>query len=249
MVPIVWAVIPAGGKGLRYANGTGANKLMAMLLGKPVLCWTIAALAECSDIAGLVLVVPAGQEPLYREMLAQFLPELVSGKAILFCEGGNDRRESVYKGLKILPSACTVALIHDAARPLLRENLLQRCLKPILSEAVIGCVAGLPLHDTVKRILPETMTVLETLDRTELWRVQTPQVFLRAALVQAHEAVSKDISVTDDVQLLELSGLGNIRMIPGDPHNLKITEPDDLRLASFLLAKQSELSGNASTSE
>jgi 2-C-methyl-D-erythritol 4-phosphate cytidylyltransferase/2-C-methyl-D-erythritol 2,4-cyclodiphosphate synthase len=143
--------------------------------------------------------------------------------------GGERRQDSVHEGLRALYRACDVVLVHDAARPLVQPMMIQRCLDA-LDDRTDGVVPSLPVVDTLKRV--EGDSVIGTVDRTPLVRVQTPQVFRRDVLARAYEAADDD--VTDDAQLVERAG-GRVVCVSGDPANIKVTYPEDLALAEALL--------------
>jgi 2-C-methyl-D-erythritol 4-phosphate cytidylyltransferase len=145
--------------------------------------------------------------------------------------GGATRAESVRLAMAEVPEDAAVALVHDAARPLLPPEVIERVLGP-LSEGWDGVVPALPIPDTVKRV--EGDTVVETLDRDGLVLVQTPQAFVAPVL---RGALAGDVSgASDCASLVERAG-GSVRVVPGDPRLLKVTEPSDLERLERLLAE------------
>ena len=137
--------------------------------------------------------------------------------------GGARRRDSVLAGVDAVPGAEWV-LVHDAARPMITVDLVDRLLAAAAGEGVDGVVPGIPMTDTVKRIRDDV--VLETIDRSDLVTVQTPQVFRRSVLVEGHRS-APGLDATDDAGLVELIG-GTVVVVPGEATNIKITYPDDL---------------------
>lgn len=229
---VCWAVVPAGGTGSRFSPTQ--DKLLAPLAGKPVLCHTVAALLSVPDIEGIVVTASAEHLETYRHLLEREFP----GKNLRFTTGGSSRRASVYQGLLALPDNVTIALIHDAARPLIQAQTIARSLEAVRQGAV-GSVIAIPVVDTLKTVDSHsvTLTIGQTVDRGCFWRAQTPQVFQLKALRQAHEQVPHSEAVTDDAQLLELLNLGPVQIVPGEVSNLKITTPEDMTLAEWYLQR------------
>ena len=144
--------------------------------------------------------------------------------------GGDRRRDSVAAGLALIPESVAVVVVHDAARPLASADLVGRVLERLAVGDVAGVVPGIPVRDTLKRI--EGDRVVATMDRDTLISVQTPQAFLVAALRAAHAADDEDAS--DDAMLLERAGEA-VAWVEGDPGNLKVTYPDDLRVLEAMV--------------
>ena len=146
--------------------------------------------------------------------------------------GGASRSESVRNALAAAPEA-TVAVVHDAARPLVTPDLVQRCVDA-LTEGIDGAIAAAPVTDTVKEV-DQDSRVTRTLDRSRLWAVQTPQVFRADVLRRALEASAETLAAaTDDAALVEAAG-GTVLVVEAPPENLKVTSPLDLRVAEALL--------------
>jgi len=219
----VWAVVAAAGSGERL--GGERPKAFANLAGRPLLAESLERLDASAWIDSIVVVVPVGWEQ-PAILLAE---ELGCGKVSTAVAGGETRTESVRLGVAEVDPDALVVLVHDAARPLVTDALIERLLGP-LSEGWDGVVPGLPLTDTVKRV--DGDTVVETLDRDGLFSVQTPQAFaadaLRRALADGADAA------TDCASLVEARG-GRVRVVPGDPRLVKVTTRDDLALVSELL--------------
>jgi 2-C-methyl-D-erythritol 4-phosphate cytidylyltransferase len=221
-MPGVWGVVVAGGSGERF----GAPKQFALLAGRPVLEWSVAA---CRPVcARVVLVLPAGDEALAAE-LPPYGADVVVG-------GGATRAASVRAGLAAVPDDVGVVVVHDAARPLAPPALFEAVVAA-LADGVAGAICALPVSDTLKRTdrsLAEGAipVVLETVDRRALVAVQTPQAFLAAVLREAH---ASQPDATDDAALVEALG-ATVRVVPGDPGNLKLTTPVDLAFAEHQMA-------------
>ena len=180
------------------------------------------ALAAASAACGrIVAVVPAA-----------YLDATVTPGATAVA-GGLTRSASVRAGLAVVPDDAAVIVVHDAARPLADVALFERVIAAVL-EGADGAVPGVPVADTTKRVDPATGLVLETLDRSALRAIQTPQAFAADVLRRAHAGGGE---ATDDAALVEAAG-GRVVVVDGDPANLKITGPDDLVRAEALLARR-----------
>ena len=227
-----WAVLPAGGSSNRFSD-THKDKLLETLDGVPVLLRTVKSLMAAQGVDAVVVAASVSQLPVYRQLFEDAkLP-----KPYELVEGGATRRESVYNALKTLPLEASLVAVHDAARPLIAPELVDSAISFLEKDSALGVMVALPVHDTVKRV-DHTGTVLETLDRSVLWRAQTPQVFWTEILLKAHRKASPEAPVTDDVQLLELCGLSPVKIIQGSAENIKITLPCDLEMAESLLASR-----------
>ena len=212
----VWSIVVAGGSGRRF----GQLKQFSPLGGRLVLEWAVEACRVYS--AGVVLVLPA-------EAAQNGAPH---HGADIVVAGGESRAASVGRGLAVVPEEAEVVLVHDAARPLTTPAVFEAVLEALIEDGVDGVVPGVPVHDTIKQV-DTAQTVTATLDRTTLVAVQTPQGFRADALRRAHAAGGTD-GATDDAVLVEAAG-GRVRVVPGDPGNLKITTPEDLAVAERLL--------------
>jgi 2-C-methyl-D-erythritol 4-phosphate cytidylyltransferase len=210
----VWGVVVAGGTGSRF----GEAKQFVSLAGRPVAERSVAACRSVCD--RVVLVVPSGTTD-------------DAHGADIVVEGGASRAASVRAGLAALPDDAEIVVVHDAARPLARPELFASVVAA-LSNDVAGAVPGIAVSDTVKRVRRDgsDTTVVETLDRSELVAVQTPQAFRLDALRRAH---SGDPDATDDAALVEAIGL-RVAVVPGDLDNLKLTTPADLVRAESMAA-------------
>jgi 2-C-methyl-D-erythritol 4-phosphate cytidylyltransferase len=219
----VWAVLAAAGRGERL--GSDRPKAFARLGGRPLLAESLERLDNSDWIDAIVIAAP----PDWEEPSILVAEEIAATKVSSAVTGGESRSESVRLALEEVPEEAAVVLVHDAARPLLSEDVIGRVLAP-LSEGWDGVVPVVPLADTVKRI--EGDRVVETLSRDDLVAVQTTQAFLTDVL---RRAVSGDVSsATDCASLVESQG-GRIKVVEGDPRLLKVTEADDLALVESWL--------------
>jgi 2-C-methyl-D-erythritol 4-phosphate cytidylyltransferase len=214
-VATVWAVVVAGGSGQRF----GQMKQFALLAERPVVEWAVEACRPSSS--GVVLVLPRGAGV-----------ENAHGADVVV-EGGASRAESVRLGLAAVPASAEVIVVHDAARPLASDALFRAVIAAVTSEGAGGAIPGIPVSDTIKAVavVDGSQTVTQTLDRASLVAVQTPQAFAAQLLRRAHAAGGE---ATDDAALVEALG-ATVRVVPGDPRNLKITTPADLGTAERLL--------------
>jgi 2-C-methyl-D-erythritol 4-phosphate cytidylyltransferase len=221
------ALLLAAGCGERL--GSERPKAFVELAGRPLVQWSLDVLAASPEIDRVVVATPPEMES---------LPATVRLPAGALCVPGGDVRSASVRHALALAQDDDPILIHDAARPLLTVDLVQRTLAAAMAEGVHGAIAAAPASDTVKRTEGEPPIVTETLDRANLWAVQTPQVFRREALERALQ-VSDEVlaAATDDAWLVERMG-GRIAVVPSHTANLKITTPVDLELATLLLARR-----------
>jgi 2-C-methyl-D-erythritol 4-phosphate cytidylyltransferase len=218
-----WAVLVAAGRGERL--GEDRPKAFARLGGRVLLAESLERLENSGWVDAIVAVVPAGWE----EPTVLLAEELAAGKVAATVTGGPSRAESVRLGVAEVPQEAAAILVHDAARPLLAEEVIERVLVA-LGEGWDGAVPALPVSDTIKRV--EGERVVETLTRGELVAVQTPQAFVAPVL---RAALSGDIAgASDCASLVEARG-GRVRAVAGDPRLLKITTAADLKLVESWL--------------
>jgi 2-C-methyl-D-erythritol 4-phosphate cytidylyltransferase len=212
----VWAILVAAGRGERL--GLDRPKAFAKLGDEPLLAEPLRRLDASPWVDAIVLVAPAGwEEP------AILLAEEEGCDKVRACvAGGETRSDSVRAGLAEVPADALVVLVHDAARPLLADEVVERVLAP-LSEGWDAVVPGLPVGDTLKRAGTDG-DVQETVSRDGLWAVQTPQAFTAEALRRAQ---ANGGEATDCAGLVEAAG-GRVKIVEGDPRLLKVTTPADL---------------------
>jgi 2-C-methyl-D-erythritol 4-phosphate cytidylyltransferase len=202
-------IIPAGGSGERL--GADRPKAFVVCAGKPLIDWSLEVLEQVCD-----RVVVAAPADWLREG---------------WVEGGPSRSASVRNALAAAPEART-AVVHDAARPLVRRELVEACVGALMG--VDAAIAATPVTDTVKEAYPDG-TVLRTLDRSRLWAVQTPQVFRAETLRRALDTDDATLAAaTDDASLVEAAG-GTVRLVEAPPENFKVTTADDLARAEAVL--------------
>ncbi len=219
----VGAVIAAAGSSSRMG---GRDKLEEPLDGIPVILRTLAAVEAVPEIREIVVVTREDRVEEYRRLLGQ------CSRLRAVVPGGSTRQESVRNGVRALSPDCTLAAIHDGARPLVTPEVFARCI-----EAARSCgaaTAAVPVKDTIK-LADEAGRVLDTPDRSRLWAVQTPQIFDRERYLRAaEEAERRGLSCTDDCQLFEAMGW-EVQLVMGDYRNLKLTTPEDFLAAGAYL--------------
>ena len=219
----VWAVLAAAGRGERL--GSDRPKAFARLGGRPLLAESLERLEGSDWIDFIVIAAPAEWE----EPAILLAEELGAGKVSSVVTGGASRSESVREALAEVADDAAVVLVHDAARPVLPEEVIERVLAP-LSEGWDGVVPALPVSDTIKRV--EGDRVVETVPRGELVAVQTPQAFLTSIL---REALRDDVAnASDCASLVEARG-GRVKVVEGDRRLLKVTSPEDLAVVEAWL--------------
>jgi 2-C-methyl-D-erythritol 4-phosphate cytidylyltransferase len=211
--------------------GADRNKLLLQVRSKPLIAWTLLAAEAASSISWIGIV----SQPPDWDDFKSIIADLRLKKTIELISGGSTRQESVYNGLQELPSHAERVLIHDGARCLATPNLLNAC-----SEAIIDCfglIAAVPVKDTIK-VVNDNGVIKNTPDRQQLWAAQTPQGFDVKLLKQCHdEGIRQGWEVTDDAALFEKCGI-EVRIVPGEETNLKITTPQDLAMAEFILSSR-----------
>jgi 2-C-methyl-D-erythritol 4-phosphate cytidylyltransferase len=217
-------LLAAAGSGERL--GIDRPKAFAVLAGRPLLAESLDRLDRCPWVDAIVVAAPAGWE----EPSILLTEELAATKVVSCVTGGATRAESVRAALAAVPDDALVVLVHDAARPLVDDAVVERVLRP-LGEGFEGAIPALSIADTVKRV--EQGAVAETLAREALVRAQTPQAFLAPAF---RAAFAGDLSgATDCSALVERTG-GRVAVVEGDSRLLKVTTPEDLALVESLLA-------------
>ncbi|HUG65922.1 MAG TPA: 2-C-methyl-D-erythritol 4-phosphate cytidylyltransferase [Gaiellaceae bacterium] len=222
-VGATWALIAAAGSGERL--GIDRPKAFAALAGRPLLAESLDRLDRCESIDAIIVAAPPGwEEP--SILLAE---ELAASKVVACVVGGATRAESVAAAFAEVPEEALVVVVHDAARPLLDDTVVERLLVCV-GEGYDGAVPVLPVADTLKRV--RDGAVVETVGRDDLVVAQTPQAFIASAL---RRAFARDLScATDCASLVERAG-GRVAVVDGDPRLLKVTTPSDLALVEALL--------------
>ncbi|MBD2499103.1 2-C-methyl-D-erythritol 4-phosphate cytidylyltransferase [Anabaena azotica] len=226
----MYLLIPAAGVGKRM--GSDRNKLLLEVRSQTILAWTLLAAQAADQISWIGIISQPIDWPDFKSILAN----LPLTKPVELIIGGSTRQESVYNGLQALPTAAEQVLIHDGARCLVTPDLLNSCAQAI--RQCSGLIAAVPVKDTIK-VVDESGIIQSTPDRSHLWAAQTPQGFNVELLKQCHaEGVRQGWEVTDDAALFEKCGI-EVRIVQGEETNLKITTPQDLAIAEFILTSRS----------
>lgn len=226
----LWAIVPAAGRGARF--GGQVPKQYVAVAGRPLIAYALGALLTHHGVAGAVVVLAPDDLhwPGWRTL---------AGKPIRTCIGGQARADSVLAGLDALPGSVRAddfVLVHDAARPLLREADLDALLERGRNDPV-GAILAAPVRDTLKRA-GDDGGIDATQPRERLWRALTPQLFRRLQLTRALEAAREaGVAVTDEAMAMERLGHRPL-LVEGGEDNLKVTTPADLAYVEFVLAQQ-----------
>ena len=220
------AIIAAGGRGTRM--GKPVCKQFLKLKGRSIIARTISKFQKSRSVDGIVVGVTPGEEGYFER---EVLGDIGEKKILRVVKGGDERQETVLNCLKVLPESCKIVLVHDGVRPFVSEGLIDR----VVSEAALkgAVIPGLPAVDTTKVV--NGGAVLKTLDRKKVWMIQTPQGFKKDIILKAYDTASTSgVTGTDDASLVEALGV-KVYVINGERSNIKITTPEDLKLASLIL--------------
>ncbi|AFY41710.1 2-C-methyl-D-erythritol 4-phosphate cytidylyltransferase [Nostoc sp. PCC 7107] len=230
----MYLLIPAAGVGKRM--GSNRNKLLLEVHSKTIIAWTLLAAEAASSIRWMGIISQPSDWSDFKNIIA----DLPLTKPVEFIIGGATRQESVYNGLQALPPEAEQVLIHDGARCLATPNLLNACAEAI--RYCSGLIAAIPVKDTIK-VVDQSGIIQSTPDRKYLWAAQTPQGFNVQLLKQCHaEGILQGWEVTDDAALFEKCGI-EVRIVEGEETNLKVTTPQDLAIAEFILSHREKARG------
>lgn len=227
----VGVVIVGGGKGTRFNNTQ--PKQFCLIAGKPILNWTLSRFEICPLVDYIILVVPEGMKKEAEKRLLLHRYKKLKG----ITEGGRERTDSVYEGLRLIDKNTQIVLIHDGVRPLVSSSLIQSVIRQ--TEIYDAVVPGIPIKETVKE-KDEYDVVVKTLSRDKLYLIQTPQGFKYSLLKKAYQqAKSEKLKASDDAGLLERLGQ-KIKIIPGEESNIKITTFFDFKFTEILLREETK---------
>jgi len=251
----VTAIVVAAGEGRRFSRqaiqgaggipphirkmiGSGKSKITKMLVrlkSKPILIYSLLALSSHAFIKDIIVVVNAKNSKSIIDEIRQYR----IGKISQIVEGGKRRQDSVLNGLRALDTGADLVLIHDAVRPFIEKNTISSVIKAAKKSG--AAIVGIPVKATIKKVtrnrsqVSRNFVVKKTIDRSNLWEIQTPQVFNKELLLKAYKK-SGNIDVTDDAMLIEKLGK-KVSVVLGSYNNIKITTPEDLILAEVFLKK------------
>lgn len=222
----VTAVVLAAGRGSRMRSSL--QKRFMMLHGYPVVYYALKSFQD-SVVDDIVLVTGAGEiEYCQQEIVKKYGLDKVSQ----VISGGKERYESVYQAIAAIQDAAYV-MIHDGARPFITEDMIERSITAVKEHG--ACTVAVPVKDTIKEVAPNGFGI-KTLDRSVLWNVQTPQTFTHTLIKSAYLKMMEqgDTDVTDDTMIVERYMGHSVKVIMGDYNNLKITTPEDMKMAEYL---------------
>ncbi|SEN75188.1 2-C-methyl-D-erythritol 4-phosphate cytidylyltransferase [Mesobacillus persicus] len=223
-------ILPAAGQGKRM--GAGRNKLFLTLENTPVLIHTLRVFEQDPECAGIILSIHKDDEETFKGLLKEYHIQKVTD----LVHGGKERQDSVYNGVKAIRTD-GIVLVHDAARPFVTLDTIHQLVKA--AEIDGAAIAGVPVKDTIKKA--KGLLVTETIERSSLWAVQTPQAFLVSVLRKAHEKATEDqFTGTDDSSLVERLP-HKVVIIEGDYDNIKLTTPEDIYFAEAIIKKRKSL--------
>ncbi|MEE8638729.1 MAG: 2-C-methyl-D-erythritol 4-phosphate cytidylyltransferase [Candidatus Margulisiibacteriota bacterium] len=216
------AIITAAGYGKRM----GKPKQFIEIGGKPILEWTLSVFEKTKIVDEMILVVNEGDIERAKKFKFSKLKQVIAG--------GEERQDSVFNGLKAVPGEVEIVAIHDGARPFIIPEIIEKAVAEAQEFGAV--VVGIPVNDTIKSVNHQKLTVINTLNREELWAAQTPQVFKKEIILQAYKNGKEKHCVTDDAMLIEKLGIP-VKMVMGSSQNIKLTKPEDLKIAEGILRK------------
>lgn len=228
----ICAIIAGGGRGLRMA--TSINKQFLEIDNKPIIAHTLEKFQDCPLIDDIKIVVP---EDWLDYVLKNIVEKYKISKVNKIIKGGTTRQESVFNALNALNEDISTVVIHDAVRPLIQPDLLEKVV--LKGQETGAAILAVRAQETIKKVT--TNIVDKTLNRNSIWLVQTPQVFEKELILQAYKKAKQEkIAATDDSALVERSGY-SVHVVEGNYTNIKITNPSDLDLAKFLLSRMKKV--------
>jgi 2-C-methyl-D-erythritol 4-phosphate cytidylyltransferase len=220
------AIVPSAGIGRRFGEKT--TKTFVTLGGKPLLLWALETLNAAPEVKEVI--------PVIKEADMEYAIDLFEKHGIpkvkRIAPGGKERQDSVYHGLNLIDDEKCIVLVHDGARPLIEPSFISVAARAV--KDCDGVVVGVPVKDTIKEASAGEVKL--TLDRNRLWAVQTPQLFPCETIKEAYSrAMKESFYSTDDSALVEKYG-GRVRIVMGSYMNIKVTTPEDLRIAELFLS-------------
>ncbi|MGD6874448.1 2-C-methyl-D-erythritol 4-phosphate cytidylyltransferase [Sutcliffiella horikoshii] len=220
-------IVLAAGQGKRMK--AGKNKQFIELEGKPVIIHTLSVFEADPWCIEIKLVINEKEKDIFKELLHQYPVQKIKEMVI----GGEERQDSVYNGLTSLQSA-EIVLVHDGARPFISQEVIHHLVKKAAKEG--AAIVGVPVKDTIKRV-SKAGVVEQTVERSSLWSIQTPQAFRYAILKEAHDkAKAENYLGTDEASLVERIHVP-VHIVEGEYENFKLTTPEDIILAKAFLQK------------
>jgi len=231
------ALIAAAGKGQRMRGGV--KKQFIPLMGIPLLLYTLRAFEEFEGVEHIYLILDEGD---FEYCKGEIIQKYGIKKVVKLVPGGQLRQDSVWNGLEAMEGHCDIVIVHDGVRPFVSSGILKRLMAAMRDYQAV--VTAIPTHDTIKRV-DAAGNVVDTLQRDALFHIQTPQGFRYDVIKEAYERASREgAEGTDDAYFVERMGI-RVKVIEGSPLNLKITTPDDIALANWIL-QEGKLAGGES---
>ncbi len=207
--------------------GTAVPKQFLEIGGKPILFYTLEKFENCEGICDIILII----NPDFESQLKHWIKEWGFSKIKSLVHGGKERQDSVYNGLKALSQKSEIVLIHDAVRPFVSAEKIMEVIN--LANETGAAILAVPTKNTVKEV--NNGVVRKTVNREVLWQVQTPQAFHKSIILEAYERAMKNpVLVTDDAMLVEVMEK-HVYVVHGEELNFKITSPEDLDFAQYLI--------------
>jgi len=222
------AIIPTAGLGLRFRMQE--SKPLVLLKEKPIFVHTLEAFENCDCVQSVILVV-------HKEQLGEFEKVVLKyrlSKVAKIVAGGKTRCESVSNAINILDKDTDIVLVHDGVRPVVSKKIIEDSINSCVSNDAV--VVAVPVKPTIKKVDAKELVVKSTLNRDELWEIQTPQVFKKSILIDAYQKRSDDLA-SDDASLVEALGV-TVGVVQGDYRNIKITTDEDLYYAQMLIERK-----------
>lgn len=223
MRPRTVAIVPSAGYGRRL--GLKKKKPFVLLNDRPLVSYALKTLNGCRAVDRIIVASEKNCVKSLRALVNKFRFKKVTDVVV----GGKTRAESVENCLKIVDTSFDIVLIHDGARPFVEESMIESSIR--LAKKYGGCIVAVPENDTVK-LAGRDLFIKKTLDRSRLFRAQTPQAFRRSLIQKAYAGIKK--GVTDDSGLAEKTGV-RVKILEGSYKNIKITTKEDLKFAEVLL--------------
>jgi len=224
--PFSSVIIPAAGSGSRMESQK--NKQFLELSGKAVIIHTLLAFEKCDYVDEIIIVTKQSEIELFKELILTYSLK----KTIKYVVGGKTRQASVYQGIMAVNEESKFVAVHDGARPFIKATDLSRLFETAYELKSVA--AGVPSKDTIKRVGPNN-EVIETLNRNELWNIQTPQIFERLLIEAAYKfAERENYQGTDDSSLVEYMG-ESVYIVMGNYENIKITTAEDIKMGELIL--------------
>lgn len=221
-------VLPAAGSGKRMK--ADRNKLLLELSGKPIFIYTLEVFDRDPNCEGMWLAVKEDERELIEAYVERYRIKKVKG----YATGGAERQDSVRAGLEMAAGQCEVVLVHDAARPFISPIVIRELVEQANESG--AAIAGVPVKDTIKKVRESVIT--ETVNRAELWMIQTPQAFRYKLLMEAAQRAKADGFLgTDEAMLVERMG-HPVQIVESTYDNVKMTTPDDLIYGKAILASR-----------